>query len=576
MSQAIRKFMRHLPDKLANRPAGAEDYCTPAKRGPASLDTLAVVRLATHAFTLTSIAFGSLYATLALGSPLRVELAASFDRPVSGRLLLFVEPLERARRDAHGQRIESVDADLSDPKAVAITAAEVTLRPNAAVDIGDSGAAFPQRLSALAPGRYAVQAVLDERHTYAYSGRGAGDLVSPVEILSLPAGGVLRLAETLPDSDPTAPSPDMSDADRAELKHALKHTDRIHFQSATLTRFFRRSTYLRGWVLLPPGYHKHPERRYPAVYYTHGFGDDSGGLLGAATYMDQAMADGRAPPLIWVYLDESSPLGTHEFADSANDGPWGTALTSELIPALEQRYRMQGTARGRLLNGHSSGGWATLWLQTHYPTLFGGTWSTSPDPADFHDFFNANLYVAGENMYHEANGTERPAMRDHDKVQATFREVTLMGAVLGDYGDQIASFEAVFSPRGADGKPLQLFDRKSGAVHPAVAAYWCSHYDITRYLETHWPELKPDLDGKLHVIVGTQDSWYLDGPVRRLQAMLDRLGAKSDFRYLAGRTHNDVYQVGDDEEGLLVEIARQMQATAQPLDAAAAGATDAR
>jgi hypothetical protein len=366
----------------------------------------------------------------------------------------------------------------------------------------------------------------------------------------------------------------MSDADRSELKRVLTHTDRIYFESAVLTRFFHRSTYLRGWVLLPPGYRTHPTLHYAVVYYTHGFGDDSGGLLGAAMYMDQAMAAGRAPPLIWVYLDESSPLGTHEFADSANDGPWGTALTSELIPALERRYRMQATARGRLLNGHSSGGWATLWLQTHYPTVFGGTWSTSPDPADFHDFFNADLYVIGENMYRTENGTERPAMRDHDKVQATFREMTLMGAVLGDYGDQIASFEAVFSPKGADGKPLQLFDRKSGAVHPAVAAYWCTHYDITRYIEMHWPELKPDLDGKLHVVVGTQDSWYLDGPVHRLQATLDRLGAKSDFRYLAGRTHNDVYQVGDDDEGLLLEIARQMQASAQA--DGAAGTSDAR
>jgi hypothetical protein len=300
------------------------------------------------------------------------------------------------------------------------------------------------------------------------------------------------------------------------------------------------------------------------VYYTHGFGDDSGGLLGAAMYMDQAMVSGRAPPMIWVYLDESSPLGTHEFADSTNDGPWGRALTQELIPSLERRYRMDGTVRGRFLNGHSSGGWATLWLQTHYASLFGGTWSTSPDPADFHDFFQADLYDPHVNLYRAPDGSERPALRDHGKILASFRAVTLMGAVLGEYGDQVTSFEAVFSPKGADGKPLRLFDRDSGAVDPEVAAYWCSHYDIAGYVAAHWSSLRSDLDGKIHVIVGTDDSFFLDGPTRALQAVLDRLGAKSDFRYLAGRTHNDVYRLGTDDEGLLLDIARDMYRAARP------------
>src|SRR5205809_188241 len=72
-------------------------------------------------------------------------------------------------------------------------------------------------------------------------------------------------------------------------------------------------------------------------------------------------------------------------------GPWGEALTEELIPYLEQRYRMDAKPSGRLLNGHSSGGWAVLWLQVAYPHFFGGTWPTSPDPSDFHSFTGPNL-----------------------------------------------------------------------------------------------------------------------------------------------------------------------------------------
>ena len=100
----------------------------------------------------------------------------------------------------------------------------------------------------------------------------------------------------------------------------------------------------------------------------------------------KSMVDGDLPPMIYVLLDESCPGGTHEFADSANNGPWGRALTTELIPYLEKKYRMQDQASGRLLTGHSSGGWAALWLQVTYPKLFGGTWPTSPDPSDFRSF----------------------------------------------------------------------------------------------------------------------------------------------------------------------------------------------
>jgi enterochelin esterase-like enzyme len=510
---------------------------------------------------LPALVFALWLGTAAAG-PVKVELGTNFREPATGRLLVFAEPLERARLAAAGHVIESVDADLSNPKAVTAAAVEIELKPGESVEIGPDTRIFPKPFSSLPPGRYVFQAVLDRRHSYAYSGRGAGDLVSAVTELSLPAGGTLRLAHALLDSDPTAATPDMTDAQRAELKSVIAHTQRIAFQSRALTRYLQRPAEIRGWVLLPPGYET-GSTRFPTVFYTHGFGDDSSGLLGAAIYMDQAMVSGRAPRMIWVYLDESSPFGTHEFADSATDGPWGRALTQELIPSLERRYRMQATAQTRFLNGHSSGGWATLWLQTHYPALFGGTWSTSPDPADFHDFFQADLYDPHTNMYRKADGSERPALRDHGKVLATFRDITLLGAVLGAYGDQITSFEAVFSPRGNNGKPMPLFDRDSGALYPEVAAYWCANYDIAHYVAANWRSLKSDLDGKIHVIVGTEDSYYLDGPARELEAALKSVGAKSDFRYLPGRDHNDVYQKGDDDEALLLDIAWEMYRTAQ-------------
>src|SRR3546814_14366907 len=85
------------------------------------------------------------------------------------------------------------------------------------------------------------------------------------------------------------------------------------------------------------------------------------------------MAKGEMPPMIWVILDHHIATGTHEFADSANNGPWGAALTTEAIPALEAKYRMDARASGRFLNGHSPGGRSTLWRQGAPPKVFGGT-----------------------------------------------------------------------------------------------------------------------------------------------------------------------------------------------------------
>ena len=247
-----------------------------------------------------------------------------------------------------------------------------------------------------------------------------------------------------------------------------------------------------------------------------------------------------------------------------NNGPWGAALTTELIPWLEQQYRMDARPSGRFLTGHSSGGWATLWLQTRYPAIFGGTWSTSPDPSDFHDFTGSDLYRPQANVYVDAAGKLVPLVRMDGKEVADFERFAKLEGVLGPYGGQMASFEWVFSPKGADGRPAPMFDRRTGAVDPSVVGYWRDNYDIAYRLKRDWPSIRNDLDGKIHVIVGTADTFHLDGAAHKLQAVLQGLGAKADVRFLPGKTHFDLYEANGDRSALTVEIAREMYAVARP------------
>ncbi|MDE2317795.1 MAG: enterochelin esterase, partial [Xanthomonadaceae bacterium] len=68
----------------------------------------------------------------------------------------------------------------------------------------------------------------------------------------------------------------------------------------------------------------------------------------------------------------------------------------------------------------------------------------------------------------------------------------------------------------------------------------------------------------IHLYVGTADTFYLDGAAHKLKAVLDGLHAKSDIRFIPGRTHFDLYRVGNDRQGLLKQISWQMYDVARP------------
>jgi hypothetical protein len=481
-----------------------------------------------------------------------VLLDSSFPSPVSGRLLLFIAP--------PSGDTSAVDMNMMSPASVFVAAKEIAhLAPGESVDIDADGLVFPRPISDALAGSYRVQAVLDVDHSYNYQGRAPADLISTPISIDIPfaASPALTLVKMVPEPpDPLAERPD--------LAASLKPLDLI---SPVLSKFWGRDIHMRAWVLLPPGYDAHPADRYPTVYFTHGFGGTLQGLRARyAPVLYDRMKQGKMPPMIWVLLDESSPTGTHEFADSVNNGPWGTALTTELIPQIETQYRMDARTTGRFLQGHSSGGWATLWLQTHYPKIFGGTWSTSPDPSDFHFFSTIDLYAKNANFYRDSSGNPTPILRDHGKPLATMQQLSGLESVLGDYGGQIGSFEWVFSPRGPDGRPQHLFNRVTVDIDPAVAAYWRSHYDIAEYLNKNWSSVGPDLRGKIHLFVGSDDTFYLDGAAHSLETTLNQLGRQPHFTFLPGRSHFNVYVVGEDRWALFDQIAAEMYRVARPED----------
>jgi S-formylglutathione hydrolase FrmB len=320
--------------------------------------------------------------------------------------------------------------------------------------------------------------------------------------------------------------------------------------------------------VLPPDYGNSGTRRYPAVFSVHGYGGSHTVAWQVGPGQVRALAEGKRPEMILVYLDGSWSLGHHEFADSVNNGPWGRALTQEFIPYLESQFRMDALPSGRLLTGHSSGGWSSLWLQVTYPDLFGGTWSTAPDPVDFRAFTGPDLTrYPPRNFYRGPDGQPYNLLRIGGRNRMTLQEYALQERVLGDYGGQFASFEAVFSPRGLDGRPMPLFDRDTGQVDPLVQKAW-ERFDIAGILRANWKQLGSRLNGKIHIFVGTADTFHLEQAVYLLRDALKGLGSDAQIEFIEGRDHFDLYAGGLEER-----IAREMYAVARPVKKAAAGSS---
>ena len=239
-----------------------------------------------------------------------------------------------------------------------------------------------------------------------------------------------------------------------------------------------------------------------------------------------------------VVLSPDCGTGHHVFANSAFNGPRGSALIEELIPYIEQKYSAIGTPKTRLLNGHSSGGWSSLWLQTNYPDFFGGTWSTSPDPVDFRDFQMVDLDAPGINLFQDVDGKPRPIARRGTIPMLFTERFSRMEDVIGD-GGQLHSFEAVFSPLDSKGRPRPLYDRQTGAIDHDVAEAWRA-YDITVIFRQRCRTIGTVLGNKLHIYTGEIDTFYLEGAVAKLKQEAEALKIDAAIEVLPGKDHGNI------------------------------------
>ncbi len=470
-----------------------------------------------------------------------------------GRLIVILsreegqEPRFQVAAGPEGQQIFGIDVEAWAPETPAV--------------IGDTVFGFPVvGLGLVPPGDYTVQAVLNRYETFTRSDghtvklppdRGEGQQWNrkPGNLYSAPRrvtidpgkGGKVELVldQVIPEIAPPR--------DTDWVKHVRIRSDR-------LSDFWGRDVYLTAHVLLPWGFDNHPQARYPiAIFHGH-FPADFGGWRTEppdpeleceysarfdwecynrteqeyAYQLYQDWIGPGFPRMLVVEIQHPTPYYDDSYAvNSENNGPYGDAITYELIPYIEKEFRGIGEGWARFTYGGSTGGWEALAVQIFYPDDYNGSYGACPDPIDFRAYELVNIYEDSNAYAIDRNWgtTYRPAHRDRlGHVSYTVQQENHMEAVLGSHGrsgGQWDIWQAVYSPVGRDGYPRPIFDKISGTMDPAVAEFWRENYDLRYILERDWATLGPKLQGKLHIYVGDMDNYYLNDAVYLMEDFLE-------------------------------------------------------
>jgi len=486
--------------------------------------------------------------------------------PLDGRILLVIsnnndkEPrFQISYNTVESQQAFGIDVD--------------QLAPGSPAVVDNSTLGYPaESLKEIHEGDYWVQAVINIYETF-HLGNGhtlklppdkgegqhwqtkPGNLYSKPQKIHLDPKSVqtirISLTEKIPPIQDEAKDVDsLLGWDGSNDQHAIvdnKWVKHIRLQSDVLTKFYGRPTYIGAVVLVPDGFDEHPDAHYPLIVEQDHFARSLPGVvafrseppdpksegserrvaqMGYKLYQDWTA--GRVPRVIVMSIQHATPYFDDSYAvNSANVGPYGDAITQELIPYVEKQFRGIGQGWARAVYGGSTGGWESLASQVFYPDFYNGAWVFCPDVVDFRAYVTTNIYEDKNAYWTETPYVRepRPAMRKADgALLSTMEEMNRFELVFGTRdrsGEQFDIWEAVFSPVGEDGYPKRIFDKRTGEIDHEVAKYWKEHYDLSAIMQRDWKTLGPKLAGKLHLYVGESDTFYLDRAVHLLKDFLD-------------------------------------------------------
>ena len=487
-------------------------------------------------------------------SPIQVDIATELEEELKdGRLLVIFSP------DSTPEPRFGINDEVSSNQVFGMDFEDFEAGNPIILDPESFG--YPvEQLKDFPKGEYYVQAFIQKYETFERAdghtvklpmdqGEGRQWARAPKNIYSTPKKVLWdgeNLSLTIDQEIPPVQEPE----DTEYIKH-------IKIKSELLSKFWGRDMYLGAHVLIPEGFDQNPNQYYPLMVFHGHFPDDFGGFrtippdpeLGENDYSARFGIYGYAKlqqqeaydfyqkwispdfkRFIIIEIQHANPYYDDSYAvNSENLGPYGDAITYELIPHIEKQFRGIGEGWARFLYGGSTGGWEALAAQVFYPEEYNGCFAACPDPIDFRAYTTVNLYE-DKNAYF-LNGTFRKTPRVGKRnylghVSAMLKDMNHKELALGGdksrSGDQFDIWQAVYSPVGNDGYPEPIWNKQTGEINPEVAAYWKENFDLRYIMERDWKKLGPNLEGKINIYCGDMDNYYLNNAVYLTEAFLEQ------------------------------------------------------
>ena len=236
------------------------------------------------------------------------------------------------------------------------------------------------------------------------------------------------------------------------------------------------------------------------------------------------------PRFLIIEIQHANPFYDDSYAvNSANVGPYGDAITYELIPEIEKRFRALGRdgrdscTADRPAGGRRSARRCSIRRNTTAAGRRVPIRSISaPTPSSTSIATRTRITWIPPGSARRgracATGSATSARRSKRRTAASWCLAPRRRS-----GQQWDIWEAVFSPVGADGYPKRIFDKRQARSIAAVADYWKEHYDLSYILQRDWNKgLGAKLAGKINIYVGDMDNYYLNNAVYLIEDVLKK------------------------------------------------------
>lgn len=266
-------------------------------------------------------------------------------------------------------------------------------------------------------------------------------------------------------------------------------------------------------VYLPPGYAESPEKRYPVVYFLHGFTGTGLQWLNTSAFtrtvperLDHLIAEQGVPACIGVFADGWTSLGGSQWINSEGIGRYRDYVARDLVSFVDRTFRTVAKGTARALVGKSSGGYGALVISRFHPELFAHIGVHSADAGFEYCYLHELPQAAGPLL--KAGGIEN-WYRD-------FINRSLATKMKGEDHTVInmLAMAAAYSPKKGEPLGLELpIDLQTGRLRVDVWNRWLVH-DPVRFTPKHL-----DVYKKLKTIFidcGTRDEFNLRWGARLL------------------------------------------------------------